>query len=392
MKYLSIWRINILRFIHCADVHLDNSFSSISTERGVATQRKNDLREVFMSIMQLVKDKSANLWLISGDLVEMRHLMPSTIKFIADCFESVKPAKVVILFGNHDPYAYNSYHNSELFGDNVCFFNPHKKKLSFNDLNTDIYSYTPDELLHLQQNKKISDTFDPDRINILMLHGTVDINIGKNNYNQISSETLLNSNFDYIALGHFHKKYEGIGKSKKAYNPGSPEALGFDEEGVHGVFLVDLYKLGQNCEINSSFLKTGKRKYKSISINLKDISNEEELVKHILKTSSYEGLCDNDIIKIYLEKSKNCSFIPYVDRLIKILSSKFFHVEVVEDDIENYDFDKIIKLGGIRGTFVKNILRQISLESDEEKIKLMQKAIIYGLEALDHGKADINLC
>jgi len=36
---------------------------------------------------------------------------------------------------------------------------------------------------------------------------------------------------DYIALGHFHNTLRGVGKSENIYNPGSPEPLGFDEEG-----------------------------------------------------------------------------------------------------------------------------------------------------------------
>ncbi len=365
-----------MRFLHCADTHLDNSFKSLASVQGAPIQRRKDLREVFLSIANCVKANDAILWLISGDLVEMRYLLPSTVKFIADCFESVRPTKVVVLPGNHDPFADNSFHNSSLFGDNVYFFSPDKLKFSFDDINTDVYSVIPH---NLNQN----------RINILMHHATIDMNFGKNPYNPIDSVILSKFAFDYIALGHFHKRFEGIGYAKRAFNPGSPEALGFDEEGSHGVYMVDIDKYGLESNIKFNFVETGIRKYKVIDIKLDEVLNDDELLESIMVSIKSRGVNLNDIIKINLIRSKTSQYIPNIVKFKNVLISRFFYVEINELTRKLYDLERIEEAGGIRGTFVRNLKRQIFLENDEEKIELMEKAIIFGLDALEHGIADL---
>jgi len=65
----------------------------------------------------------------------------------------------------------------------------------------------------------------------------VDLDFKDSRYNPMSSGELALLGMDYIALGHFHNTLRGVGKSENIYNPGSPEPLGFDEEGEHGVFI-----------------------------------------------------------------------------------------------------------------------------------------------------------
>jgi len=59
----------------------------------------------------------------------------------------------------------------------------------------------------------------------------------KNAWNPLQSSTLDRLEMDYIALGHFHSRLEGVGAKHNIFNPGSPEPLGFDEEGSHGIFI-----------------------------------------------------------------------------------------------------------------------------------------------------------
>ena len=53
----------------------------------------------------------------------------------------------------------------------------------------------------------------------------------------MSQKMLLEKGFDYIAMGHIHKKYyDSKGKQKIVY-PGSTISLGFDELGEHGMIV-----------------------------------------------------------------------------------------------------------------------------------------------------------
>jgi len=60
---------------------------------------------------------------------------------------------------------------------------------------------------------------DPRYINILLVHGTVDLDFKDSRYNPMSSGELALLGMDYIALGHFHNTLRGVGKSENIYNP-----------------------------------------------------------------------------------------------------------------------------------------------------------------------------
>ena len=75
---------------------------------------------------------------------------------------------------------------------------------------------------------------DKNKINILITHANLDgSDTSGNEYNNISSRMLKGKGFDYVALGHIHKRdmktYENI------VYPGSAVSLGFDELGTHGM-------------------------------------------------------------------------------------------------------------------------------------------------------------
>ena len=78
-----------------------------------------------------------------------------------------------------------------------------------------------------QRNLQIEDK---NKINIFLTHGDLD---GAENsdirYNPISKTMLHSLGFDYVALGHIHKRIQ----DREIVYPGSLVSLGFDELGSH---------------------------------------------------------------------------------------------------------------------------------------------------------------
>ena len=104
--------MNPVKFIHCADVHMDMPFSSIGAGDGKSSLRRQDLREVFSKITDAAKKEKADLLLISGDLYEHRYVKKSTINYINELFNGIPDVRVLILPGNHDPYTIDSYYRN----------------------------------------------------------------------------------------------------------------------------------------------------------------------------------------------------------------------------------------------------------------------------------------
>lgn len=75
---------------------------------------------------------------------------------------------------------------------------------------------------------------DNDKINILLTHADLD-GVANNGtrYNPVSRTMLHGLGYDYIALGHIHKRE----CDRNIVYPGSLASLGFDELGEHGMIV-----------------------------------------------------------------------------------------------------------------------------------------------------------
>ena len=66
------------------------------------------------------------------------------------------------------------------------------------------------------------------------MHANLD-QISDKKYNEVKTKDLDKLEFDYIALGHIHKRNFDDSMQENIIYPGSTLALGFDEQGKHGI-------------------------------------------------------------------------------------------------------------------------------------------------------------
>lgn len=215
-----------MKFIHIADVHLDAPFTVLKS-RGLADERRLEQRSALKQVIDYIKENSIPYLFICGDLFENEYVKSSTIEYINKLFLTIPETKIFIVPGNHDPYLKNSYYSTYSFPDNVKIFTSELEKIEDGEIN--IYGYGFDDF-YMKANQRDIQIEDRSKINILLTH--CDLDGAKNNdirYNPISKNTLQPLGFDYVALGHIHKRLE---EGKIVY-PGSLVSLGFDELGSH---------------------------------------------------------------------------------------------------------------------------------------------------------------
>ena len=281
-------KLREVKFLHCADIHLDMPFTSLGIEDGKPSIRRMDLKDTFQKIMNIAKEERVEILFICGDLYEHDYVRKSTISFINQAFLNISDKKVFIIPGNHDPWVKGSYYMNYEWANNVYILNGENPYVHFEEEGISVYSscvffknepdailkYGPDafhkEPTGLLEGTNCDNTgikpenmgtgygkvkagpnsllINHDNINILLAHGTVDLDIDGNSYNPMTSLELAALGIDYVALGHFHKRIDNIGGKGIIYNPGSPEPLGFDEPGEHGVYIGTIVKK----EVNSS--------------------------------------------------------------------------------------------------------------------------------------------
>jgi DNA repair protein SbcD/Mre11 len=382
--------------MHCADIHLDAPFSSLGGGSEKTALRRQDLKHTFEEIIKRAKAEEVQLLLISGDLYEHNYVSKATINHINDLFAKIPATEILIVPGNHDPYIANSFYKNFKWNENVHLLTDYDSYVTLDEIGVCVYGIG---FSNFYQEKSLMYDIKPiDReyINILLAHGTVDMNFKQNLYNPMDSGNLAGIGMDYIGLGHFHNRMDDVGGYGIIYNPGSPEPLGFDETGEHGAFLGTISKTEQyKSKLDIEFIKLGKKFYECLNVDINGCCTDEQMVLRVeealnnsVNKQAYK-LCEglySITLKGYVEKGfrVNTSFIQ------GILKDKVFFIKLKDETNIDYNFDEISREMGLRGLFTRKIYSLMAKTEDEYEKQLLMRALYYGMEALETGKIEIN--
>ncbi len=338
-----------MKFIHVADLHFDIPFTVLN-KNGLSQQRRLDQRNAFNKMINYIKENNIEYLFIAGDLYENEYIRKSTIDFINNSFKQIQNTQIFISPGNHDPYLNNSYYNKYEWNENVHIFTK-LEKIEKNNVNIYGYGFTD------FYSKKISldVNLDTSKINILLMHA--DLNGGgkeTEEYNPVLESEIKNTNFDYIALGHIHKKY--IGEHQKIVYPGSMIACGFDELGSHGMILGDINE--ETRKISLEFIELDNKEFVEKNLNISNIYSKEELIEKINNIN----IDENKYYKIILDGI--CNIEINTNDLIKYVINKNI-IKIKNETKEKYDLEKIANEQSLKGIFVKELLEQINEENKE---------------------------
>lgn len=371
-----------ISLVHFADLHLDMPFSSLSSHAKIPYRRRQDLLDVFDKIIDVVNEKKADLLLICGDLFEHGYVRKSTINLIKKRFESLSNTDVVILPGNHDPYGTGTYYKDTQWSSNVHILSSSNGILKVG--HSMIYALFPeDTLTKLPLIKQQSSNQD---INILMTHTSLDINTSNNQYNPLTSEALSHSGMDYIATGHFHNVYFEYGPNKNIYNPGSPEPLGFDEQGEHYIFEGDIYKDEIKCTREINKVNVSIRHYKSVDVNINGSSLTEDAYKCMINSlTAYDN--ENGLFNFRLSGSLERDSDIDSDRLVDMINKHVYYAKI--RSIDAYFIDEECYREGLPAEYKKIIQKKLDNAETKREQDVLKKALKYGLEAIINGELNL---
>jgi DNA repair exonuclease SbcCD nuclease subunit len=372
-------------FIHTSDIHLDMPFSSLGNEE-IATQRRQELLDALFSILDVAKLQNVNLLFISGDLFEHDYVKKSTILSIKNKFSELYKTEIIICPGNHDKPVENSYYKSTSWSKNVHIVEDVHTPLFFDELNCCIYSMgvshsVQNDLSFLSQQK-----LDNSKFNLLAFHGTVDLPFAEHNYNSISSDCLFSLGMDYIALGHMHNFSHMQRDGMNIINPGSPEPLGFDEEGQHGYIQGRLYISDdkQKC-CEWSYINSAKRCYHNVDINITGCGSDYEVQDKINKSlQPQSGHLYCLTINGFIPKDYNID----IKKLEQRLKTDYYFLKLKNETQEQYDFREYLEDPGIKGEFVRILLDKLESEANQDKRETILLAMQFGLSAIEKGRIE----
>jgi DNA repair exonuclease SbcCD nuclease subunit len=375
-----------ISLVHCADLHLDAPFTGLGSS-SLSRQRRVDLKECFQKIISFVLEKNADYLVISGDLYEHRYVTVSTIHWLNGQFARLGERQVVLVPGNHDPYVSNSWYKSFSWSSNVHILTTNSPEYFDEAKGVYFYGIGFDTFRQERLPEIPPPSAGPDRINICLFHGTLDMAFTQSPYNPIDLNTLLELGLDYYALGHFHgtnAAYTDLG----VINCGSPEPLGFDEPGQHGVYWVTLEKQNGNISRDIQFIRLQKRFYREMLLDITGCSSGFKLQKLLEDGFDWDTLRE-DILRVKLTGRIPSGAKPDLHAAEEFLQKACFHAQLIDLTEPAYDLDMLAADNNIAGVFVRNMREKIEKAGGEEK-RLLEKAMQLGLDALLHGSLELH--
>ena len=356
-----------MKFVHIADVHFDSPFTNLSDKQGLGDMMRMEQRKAFKKVIEYIKENKIPYLFISGDLYEHNYIKKSTIEYINNLFKEIPETKIYITPGNHDPYIKNSYYNQFNWNKNVKIFTDEIQKVETEE--ADIYGCGFNDFYCekcLINNLKIENK---NKLNILIIHGSLNASETlEKNYNPMSSNLIKEKEFDYIALGHIHKRDD---QTNIVY-PGSLIPLGFDELGEHGMIIGNFEK--NNLKIE--FKKIAEKEFEEIEINCTEIISKEELIEKINSLN----LNENKLYKIILNGKRNFEINIY--ELFKFnLDEKI--IKIKNRTKPNYDLESLTGETTLKGLFTKEMINRLEIAQNEEEKEIIENAIELGLEVLE---------
>jgi len=342
-----------LKVVHCADIHLDTVFSFLSQE--AAQIRREDLRGTFGRITELVREKNADMLIISGDLFDSGDVSRYTLNYVLKKLSDISNTDVYICCGNHDPKLCDSYLNIMDFGENVHVFSDTIEWIEKEEY--DIYGVSFGDSI-------VRDSFltgfkvkNPDKINIMVMHG----DFTSSDYNLITKTQMAESGIDYLALGHIHKHEIIKSEGCTAVYPGCPEGRGFDETGEKGAVYAELTK----GKTEAHFIPLSKRKLHEIEIDVTGLYDYDEISS---KLSEYIAE-KNDLYKIIL-----CGEAEFdIDKDVLKDGMDVFFVKLYDKTSPKIDWEKESEEFTLKGLFIKKALAEIEKDEDDEISKMALK-------------------
>ena len=347
-----------MRFVHCADLHLDTAFSGLCDEK-TASVRQAELRRTFLSVIDLAKE--ADVLLIAGDLFDQESLEAETVHTLCRGFAALGDIPVLISAGNHDPFTEGSYYRLSAFPENVHVFSTSLEKIRVKDC--DVYGISfaqnvQDETLLENSN------FSGDAPSVLLMHG----DLGGTAYNPIRKDWVSASGLSYLALGHVHTYGEiRLGKTLCAY-PGCPEGRGFDELDEKGVICGEITKDG----VKTEFVPTSSRCYRELHLDISGLLTHNAIIE---KLSALNPKTE-DLYKVILEGETELTPDTAIlsEAFSRLFFVKFYDKTTRPISAETMD-------SGIRSLFAEKLSGRA-----ENKKELYDKALKLGLSALSGEK------
>lgn len=367
--------MNTVKILHCADIHIGAAESFLGP---LAAGRRAETLITFERIIDLGVKESVDAVLIAGDLFDKNNIEQSFVSSVLNKIASVPDIKVIFAAGNHDPLIPGSPFVSNKLPDNLYILKTYDDCIGFEDRGFRIYGRSFDSAYMTGESDFSVKPPQDGIINIMVIHGELNSDLNAC-YNPITEAFIKNSEMDYMALGHVHKRTEPLLSGKTYYSySGCPEGQGFDECDEKGVYIVNVGK--GICE--AEFISVAKRRHIRESIDITAFNTSAEIASAVLRLleKKYGAGFSENLYRIELTGSFPADAVPNLSEIKARLADRVYFIKFKDLTEPAVDYDELSKEISLKGLFVKNMLKRLNDAPESEKPTL-RTALKLGLEA-----------
>lgn len=281
----------MVRFIHTADLHLDQTFKNLPIKDDYLQHALSEATlNSFDNLVQTAINEQVDFFLIAGDIyhgaratLRAQFAFSNGMERLAD-----EDIPVYMIYGNHD-YDADALHRLKL-PNNVHIFGPEveTKYLSTRageSVAISAFSYD-EQWISEDRSEEYPNRDNLVNYHIGMIHGDNSSTDGQKRYAPFNPSSLASHGYDYWALGHIHKGQVIYENPTMAY-PGNIQGASFKESGSKGALIVNLSKGEQGANIE--FVETAEWQFQKSTRELGQV-NSLETLRNTIETALHDHI------------------------------------------------------------------------------------------------------
>jgi DNA repair exonuclease SbcCD nuclease subunit len=350
-----------IRIIHSSDLHLGLGFSRgypAEVQKALASRRLECLEE----LVELANDKSADLFVISGDLFDRQNVARQLVADAAAMLNQFQGGAVLIIPGNHDYYKPGSDSFWDSFVENSqehVMFLRECKAVDLRRLSLDIVAYPcPCTSRHSTENAvgwvaEARKTYE-DAYHLGIAHGSVEeLSLDLEQvYYPMTKRQLESLGLDIWLLGHTHCPYPSAeDQNQRIFLAGTPEPDGFDCSHPGQVWWINL----DGRQVGHEAIQTGRYRFLQKEVTL---NRDEDLDQ--LETVLEGPDTEYDLVRLVLKGHLDRAGLEEVGRLIGRLEEAVLHLQTERTDLRQRLTVEEIDREFSEGSFPHRLLSELA--------------------------------
>ena len=277
--------MSLIKFVHAADLHLDSPFVGIRSmenmDDGIASVLAEATFRAYDNIIDLCIRERVDALFVAGDVFDgADRSLKAQRKFGAGLLRLDEAGiRSFVCHGNHDPL--DGWESRLDLPPSCHRFGPQVEHVP-------VFPEAPDSVVvhgisypQREVRENLIPAFEkagPGPFNIGLIHANVDNNTAHDPYAPCSLSDLVETGYDYWALGHVHTR-QILRKSDPAVvYPGNPQGRHVNESGARGVYVVDVT---DTRDVHMEFRPVDVVRWGSAEISIAELETEQQLLDAI---------------------------------------------------------------------------------------------------------------